>query len=70
MYTSTSSVIAKQTSFHILSKLQLPDLQNPLQPALKQIKNPYHFKPTKTHISLQKQDLLLISHHHFNLHHL
>ncbi len=47
--------MAKESSFDIVSKVELPEVQNAVQAALKEIKNRYDFKGSKSDISLEKR---------------
>ncbi|MCY7452950.1 YajQ family cyclic di-GMP-binding protein [Bacillus altitudinis] len=59
--------MAKESSFDIVSKVELPEVQNAIQAALKEIKNRYDFKGSKSDISLEKEELVLISDDDFKL---
>lgn len=59
--------MAKESSFDIVSKVELPEVQNAVQAALKEIKNRYDFKGSKSDISLEKEELVLISDDDFKL---
>ena len=61
--------MAKESSFDIVSKVELPEVQNAVQAALKEIKNRYDFKGSKSDISLEKEELVLISDDDFKLEH-
>lgn len=59
--------MAKESSFDIVSKVELPEVQNAIQIALKEISTRYDFKGSKSDISLDKEELVLISDDEFKL---
>ncbi|CAM4380345.1 MULTISPECIES: YajQ family cyclic di-GMP-binding protein [Bacillus] len=59
--------MAKESSFDIVSKVELPEVQNAIQIALKEISTRYDFKGSKSNISLDKEELVLVSDDEFKL---
>lgn len=59
--------MAKESSFDIVSKVELPEVQNAIQIALKDISTRYDFKGSKSDISLDKEELVLVSDDDFKL---
>ncbi|NTU26803.1 YajQ family cyclic di-GMP-binding protein [Bacillus tequilensis] len=59
--------MAKESSFDIVSKIELPEVQNAIQIALKEISTRYDFKGSKSDISLDKEELVLVSDDEFKL---
>ncbi|MCY7977873.1 YajQ family cyclic di-GMP-binding protein [Bacillus inaquosorum] len=59
--------MAKESSFDIVSKVELPEVQNAIQIALKEISTRYDFKGSKSDISLDKEELVLVSDDEFKL---
>nr|WGD92481.1 YajQ family cyclic di-GMP-binding protein [Bacillus subtilis] len=59
--------MAKESSFDIVSKVELPEVQNAIQIALKEISTRYDFKGDKSDISLDKEELVLVSDDEFKL---
>ncbi|MGE6630942.1 YajQ family cyclic di-GMP-binding protein [Bacillus sp. NPDC077027] len=59
--------MAKESSFDIVSKVELPEVQNAIQAALKEIKTRYDFKGSKSDISLEKEELVLVSDDDFKM---
>ncbi|WEY92431.1 YajQ family cyclic di-GMP-binding protein [Bacillus subtilis] len=59
--------MAKESSFDIVSKVELPEVQNAIQIALKEISTRYDFKGSKSDISLDKKELVLVSDDEFKL---
>ncbi|AZB42328.1 YajQ family cyclic di-GMP-binding protein [Bacillus sp. FJAT-42376] len=53
--------MSKENSFDIVSKIELPEVQNAIVVALKEIQNRYDFKGSKSDIKLEKEDLILVS---------
>ncbi|MFC4322342.1 YajQ family cyclic di-GMP-binding protein [Litchfieldia salsa] len=53
--------MSKESSFDIVSKVDLPEVSNAINIALKEIKTRYDFKGSKSDISLEKEELVLIS---------
>ncbi|MCY9296454.1 YajQ family cyclic di-GMP-binding protein [Bacillus inaquosorum] len=59
--------MAKESSFDIVSKVELPEVQNAIQITLKEISTRYDFKGSKSDISLDKEELVLVSDDEFKL---
>lgn len=59
--------MAKESSFDIVSKVELPEVQNAIQIALKEISTRYDFKGSKSDISLDKEELVLVYDDEFKL---
>ncbi|MBU8676493.1 YajQ family cyclic di-GMP-binding protein [Bacillus subtilis] len=59
--------MAKESSFDIVSRVELPEVQNAIQIALKEISTRYDFKGSKSDISLDKEELVLVSDDEFKL---
>ncbi|GER70873.1 UPF0234 protein yitk [Weizmannia acidilactici] len=59
--------MAKESSFDIVSKVDLSEVQNAVQIAMKEIQNRYDFKGSKSDIKLEKDELVLISNDEFKM---
>ncbi|NPC92149.1 YajQ family cyclic di-GMP-binding protein [Bacillus sp. WMMC1349] len=59
--------MAKESSFDIVSKIEIPEVQNAIQTALKEIGTRYDFKGSKSSISLDGEELVLISDDEFKM---
>ena len=59
--------MAKDSSFDIVSKVELPEVTNAINIALKEIQNRYDFKGSKSDIKLEKEVLVLTSDDEFKL---
>lgn len=61
--------MAKENSFDIVSKVDLTDVQNAVNVGLKEIKNRYDFKGSKSDITLDKEkgELVLVSDDEFKM---
>ncbi|GER65756.1 YajQ family cyclic di-GMP-binding protein [Weizmannia acidilactici] len=59
--------MAKESSFDIVSKVDLSEVQNAVQIAMKEIQNRYDFKGNKSDIKLEKDELVLISDDEFKM---
>ena len=59
--------MAKDSSFDIVSKVELPEVTNAINTALKEIQNRYDFKGSKSDIKLEKEVLVLTSDDEFKL---
>ncbi|MEC3606582.1 YajQ family cyclic di-GMP-binding protein [Bacillus glycinifermentans] len=59
--------MAKESSFDIVSKVELPEVQNAIQTALKEIGNRYDFKGSKSSITLDGEELVLVSDDEFKM---
>ncbi|MTH53281.1 YajQ family cyclic di-GMP-binding protein [Bacillus mangrovi] len=53
--------MSKENSFDIVSKVEMPEVQNAIVVALKEIQNRYDFKGSKSDIKLEKEELVLVS---------
>ncbi|MBD1380582.1 YajQ family cyclic di-GMP-binding protein [Metabacillus arenae] len=53
--------MAKESSFDIVSQVDMPEVQNAVSIALKEIQNRYDFKGSKSGITLDKEELVLVS---------
>ncbi|OUQ85581.1 YajQ family cyclic di-GMP-binding protein [Brevibacillus brevis] len=59
--------MSKESSFDIVSKVELTEVNNAIQTALKEIENRFDFKGSKSSISLEKEELVLVSDDDFKL---
>jgi cyclic-di-GMP-binding protein len=59
--------MSKESSFDIVSKVDLSEVTNAINIAKKEIQNRYDFKGSKSDISLEKDELILISDDEFKL---
>ncbi|MFN2747080.1 MULTISPECIES: YajQ family cyclic di-GMP-binding protein [Bacillus] len=59
--------MAKESSFDIVSKVELPEVQNAIQTALKEIGTRYDFKGSKSSITLEGDELVLVSDDEFKM---
>lgn len=59
--------MAKENSFDIVSKVDFSEVTNAINIALKEIQNRYDFKGSKSDISLEKDELVLVSDDEFKL---
>jgi uncharacterized protein YajQ (UPF0234 family) len=53
--------MSKESSFDIVSKVELPEVTNAISIALKEIQTRYDFKGSKSDISLDKEEIVLVS---------
>jgi len=53
--------MAKESSFDIVSKVDLPEVSNGINIALKEIQTRYDFKGSKSDLKLEKEEIILIS---------
>ncbi|MFZ3589188.1 YajQ family cyclic di-GMP-binding protein [Bacillus sp. DJP31] len=53
--------MSKENSFDIVSKIELPEVTNAITSAMKEVKTRYDFKGSKSDISLDKEELVLVS---------
>ena len=60
-------LMAKESSFDIVSTVVLPEVQNAIQTALKEIGNRYDFKGSKSSITLDGEELVLVSDDEFKM---
>jgi len=59
--------MSKENSFDIVSKVDLSEVTNAIHTALKEIENRFDFKGSKSNISLEKEELVLVSDDEFKL---
>ncbi len=59
--------MAKECSFDIVSKIELPEVTNAITAATKEIETRYDFKGSKSSIKLDNEDLVLVSDNEFKL---
>jgi uncharacterized protein YajQ (UPF0234 family) len=59
--------MAKESSFDIVSKVDFSEVTNAINIALKEIQNRYDFKGSKSSISLEKDEIVLVSDDEFKL---
>ncbi|GGE72382.1 YajQ family cyclic di-GMP-binding protein [Priestia taiwanensis] len=59
--------MAKESSFDIVSKVDLPEVRNALNAAMKEIKTRYDFKGSKSDLKLEDEVIVLISDDEFKL---
>ncbi|MGF9905096.1 YajQ family cyclic di-GMP-binding protein [Brevibacillus porteri] len=59
--------MSKESSFDIVSKVELSEVNNAIQTTLKEIENRFDFKGSKSSISLEKEELVLVSDDDFKL---
>ncbi len=59
--------MSKESSFDIVSKVDMSEVTNAISIAMKEIQNRYDFKGSKSDISLDKEELVLISDDEFKL---
>ncbi|WP_210364614.1 YajQ family cyclic di-GMP-binding protein [Bacillus sp. REN3] len=59
--------MAKESSFDIVSKIEMSEVTNAINIAMKEIQNRYDFKGSKSDITLDKEELVLISDDEFKL---
>ncbi|MBM7693991.1 uncharacterized protein YajQ (UPF0234 family) [Peribacillus deserti] len=59
--------MSKESSFDIVSKVDFPEVTNAVTAAMKEIKTRYDFKGSKSDITLDKEELVLVSDDEFKL---
>src|SRR5690625_1913012 len=59
--------MAKESSFDIVSQVDLNEVTNAINQATKEISNRYDFKGSKSEISLENEQIILISDDEFKL---
>jgi cyclic-di-GMP-binding protein len=59
--------MAKESSFDIVSDVDFAEVTNAIQIAMKEIQTRYDFKGSKSEISLDKEDLVLVSDDEYKL---
>ena len=60
-------IMAKDSSFDIVSKVEFPEVTNAINIALKEIQNRYDFKGSKSDIKLEKEEIVLTSDDEYKL---
>lgn len=59
--------MSKESSFDIVSKVDLAEVTNAIHTALKEVETRFDFKGSKSSISLEKEEIVLISDDEFKL---
>lgn len=59
--------MAKDSSFDIVSKVEFPEVTNAVTAAMKEIATRYDFKGSKSSITLEKEELVLVSDDEYKL---
>lgn len=59
--------MAKDSSFDIVSKVDMPEVTNAITMTMKEIGTRYDFKGSKSSISLEKEELVLVSDDEFKM---
>ncbi|UYZ23175.1 YajQ family cyclic di-GMP-binding protein [Mesobacillus jeotgali] len=59
--------MSKESSFDIVSKVEMSEVTNAISIAMKEIQNRYDFKGSKSDISLDKEELVLVSDDEYKL---
>ncbi|MFD2681269.1 YajQ family cyclic di-GMP-binding protein [Bacillus seohaeanensis] len=59
--------MAKENSFDVVSQVDLSEVRNAIQIALKEIQNRYDFKGSKSDLSLDSEDIVLVSDDEYKL---
>ncbi|MDQ0174678.1 YajQ family cyclic di-GMP-binding protein [Bacillus chungangensis] len=59
--------MSKENSFDIVSKVDIEEVRNAINIAMKEIQNRYDFKGSKSDIKLEKEELILISDDEFKM---
>ncbi|WP_025028515.1 YajQ family cyclic di-GMP-binding protein [Caldalkalibacillus mannanilyticus] len=59
--------MSKESSFDIVSKLDLQEVDNAIRQAMKEIENRYDFKGSKSDIKLEKEQLVILSEDEYKL---
>lgn len=59
--------MAKESSFDIVSKVDFSEVINAVQLAMKEIQNRYDFKGSKSNVTLDKEELVLVSDDEYKL---
>jgi cyclic-di-GMP-binding protein len=59
--------MSKESSFDIVSKVEMSEVTNAISIAMKEIQTRYDFKGSKSEISLDKEELVLVSDDEFKL---
>lgn len=59
--------MSKESSFDIVSKVDFSEVTNAINIAMKEIQTRYDFKGSKSHVSLDKEELVLVSDDEYKL---
>lgn len=59
--------MSKESSFDIVSKVEMPEITNAITLAMKEIKTRFDFKGSKSQITLEKEEIVLLSDDEFKL---
>lgn len=59
--------MSKESSFDIVSKVDLAEVTNAIHTAVKEIENRFDFKGSKSSITLEKEEIMLVSDDEFKL---
>ncbi|UGB31767.1 YajQ family cyclic di-GMP-binding protein [Metabacillus sp. B2-18] len=59
--------MAKDSSFDIVSKVEFPEVTNAINIAMKEIATRYDFKGSKSNLTLEKEELVLVSDDEYKL---
>lgn len=59
--------MSKESSFDIVSKVEMTEVSNAVQIAMKEIQTRYDFKGSKSNITLDKEELVLVSDDEYKL---
>ncbi|WP_280769555.1 YajQ family cyclic di-GMP-binding protein [Salipaludibacillus daqingensis] len=59
--------MAKESSFDIVSEVDLPEVTNAITLATKEIKNRYDFKGSKSTVALENEEIVLVSDDEYKL---
>ncbi|MBS4177421.1 YajQ family cyclic di-GMP-binding protein [Lederbergia citrea] len=59
--------MAKENSFDIVSKVEMPEVTNAINAAMKEIQTRYDFKGSKSDIKLENDELVLVSDDEFKM---
>ena len=59
--------MAKDASFDIVSQVELPEVTNAISIAMKEIQTRYDFKGSKSNLSLEKEEIVLVSDDEYKL---
>ncbi|MGD8189269.1 YajQ family cyclic di-GMP-binding protein [Brevibacillus ginsengisoli] len=59
--------MSKESSFDIVSKVDMAEVNNAIYTAMKEIENRFDFKGSKSSISLDKEEMVLVSDDEFKL---
>ena len=59
--------MAKENSFDIVSQVNMQEVNNAIQQAMKEIANRYDFKGSQSHIALEGNDIVILSDDEYKL---